>query len=70
MYTRHTDYYYQRRLRLDTRRRKIGGVCAGLARYLEIGPGCVRVAAIIALFVFPQVTLLAYGVAWLVLDDA
>lgn len=49
---------------------KLGGVCAGLARYLDISRFFVRLCAVIALLVAPQVTLIAYGLAWMVLDEA
>lgn len=53
----------------DPDRKKLGGVCAGIARYFEIEPIVVRVLAVIALIVFAQATLLAYGLAYFVLDD-
>jgi phage shock protein PspC (stress-responsive transcriptional regulator) len=59
----------RRRLALDPFRKKLGGVCAGFARYLSVEPLIVRLLAICGLFVAPQATLLAYGIAYLVLDN-
>lgn len=49
---------------------KLAGVCAGFARYLDISRFFVRLCAVIALLIAPLVTLVAYGIACLVLDDA
>jgi phage shock protein PspC (stress-responsive transcriptional regulator) len=68
-YRRYKDSLHDRKLGRDPFHRKLGGVCAGLARYLDVETVYVRIAAIIALFIAPQVTLLAYGIAYLVLDD-
>ena len=59
----------EQELYLDPVHKKLGGVCAGVANYLDIERLWVRIAAVIALFIFPQATLLAYGVAYLVLDE-
>ncbi len=56
------------RLALDPVNRKLGGVCAGVARYLDVPTFWVRLAAVVALLVFPEPILLAYGIAYLVLD--
>jgi phage shock protein C len=53
----------------DPFRKKLGGVCAGFARYLDVEPLLVRIIAIVALIIAPQATLLAYGIAYVVLDD-
>ncbi len=57
-----------REIYLDTEHKKLGGVCAGVANYLEVPRFCVRVAAIIGLVVHPPATLLAYGLAYMILD--
>ncbi len=38
----------------------IAGVCAGVARYLEVDPLWVRIAAVAGAIVMPMVTLIAY----------
>ena len=68
-YRRYRDSLHDRKLGKDPFHRKLGGVCAGLARYLDVEPLFVRIVAIIALIIAPQATLIAYGIAYLVLDD-
>lgn len=46
--------------------KQLGGVCGGLAEYLELDPSLVRIAAILLLFV-GGTGLLAYLVAWVVI---
>jgi phage shock protein C len=58
----------RRRLMLDPREGMIGGVCAGLARYLRIDVAIVRIATILAALFAPKVVLAAYLIAWFVLD--
>lgn len=53
----------------DTMHAKLGGVCAGIARYLGVSRFAVRLAAVVSLFIVPQVTLVAYGLAWLIMDE-
>ncbi|MGA0839245.1 MAG: PspC domain-containing protein [Pseudomonadales bacterium] len=57
-----------RRLRLDPRRRRIAGVCAGIARYFDLETWVVRLAAITLLIFLPSITLPAYLIAWLLLE--
>ena len=49
--------------------RKIAGVCAGFARYLNIDVTLVRLIAIILLLFPPSCGLLAYVVAWIVMPN-
>ena len=56
-------------LRLDTSRKKIGGVCAGIANYFGWSTFVVRMLSVIALLMMPHITLPAYGLAYLILDD-
>ena len=58
-----------RELRLNRRHRKLGGVCAGVADYLDVPRLPIRIAALVGLVFVPQVTLIAYGLAFLILDD-
>ncbi|MCH8257033.1 MAG: PspC domain-containing protein [Proteobacteria bacterium] len=55
-------------LALDPVNKKLGGVCSGIARYLDIPSIIVRLGAIIGLCVLPQATLLAYGLAYVILN--
>jgi phage shock protein C len=54
---------------LDRRHKKLGGVCAGVANYLDIPRTWVRIATVIALFVHAPTVLLAYGLGYLILDE-
>ncbi|HJL61415.1 MAG TPA: PspC domain-containing protein [Pseudomonadales bacterium] len=63
------DSLYTRDLALDSGRKKLGGVCAGVSRYLDAPSIFVRIIAIGSLCVAPQATLIAYGLAYLILDD-
>ncbi|MBL4682853.1 MAG: PspC domain-containing protein [Pseudomonadales bacterium] len=65
-----TTIAIRRTLKKDLSHKKIAGVCAGIAQYLDISRFCVRTAAVISLFVAPQFALLAYGIAYFVLDDS
>ena len=47
--------------------KKVSGVCAGLARYWDIDPVFIRIAAIICLFMFPVPTAVAYLLATILL---
>ena len=68
-YRRYSRSINDRKLGKDPFHKKLGGVCAGLARYLDVEPLIVRLIAIVALCIAPQATLLGYGIAYLVLDD-
>lgn len=58
-----------REIYLDPDHKKLGGVCAGVANYLDVPRFWVRVAAVAGLIVHPPATLLAYGLAYLILDE-
>lgn len=55
-----------KRLYRSSQDKKLGGVCGGLAEYLEIDPSVVRIASILLLFV-AGTGFLAYLVAWMVI---
>lgn len=59
--------YSHKRIHRDLGRSVISGVCAGVARYFDINPVWVRVAAIASLFIIPGISLLAYIAAVIVL---
>ena len=50
--------------------RKIAGVCAGIARYLQIDVTAVRIIAVVLLFwPVPFVASIAYLIAWMVMPQ-
>lgn len=53
----------------DIRNKKITGVCAGIAKYWDIPRFAVRAAALVALIIFPVITLTAYVVASMLLPN-
>jgi len=57
------------RILLDNKDGWIAGVCAGVANFLETDPAFVRVAVVICALFFPKLTIAAYLIAWLILDD-
>ncbi len=54
----------------NTERGKVAGVCAGLADYFGISTFIVRIAAVIALFMFTLPTLVCYFLAAVLIDRA
>lgn len=59
----------QRRLRRSRRDRMVGGVCGGIARYLDVDPVLLRIAAV-ALALSGGFGVLVYLLAWIVIPDA
>jgi phage shock protein C len=57
-----------RRLYLDPSRRRIAGVCAGIARYYGIEPWVIRLLAVTALLFLPGIVFPAYWVAYFVME--
>ena len=57
-----------RRLYRDPSREKIGGVCAGIARYYGMEPWVVRCIAVTGLLFFPTIVFPAYWIAYFVMD--
>ena len=53
----------QKRIYRDLDAAVISGVCAGIARYLDVDPIWVRVAAAASLLCMPVIALLAYFAA-------
>jgi phage shock protein C len=56
-----------RRLYRDRRRRKIAGVCAGIARYYGMEPWVIRLIAVTGLLFFPSIVFPAYWIAYFVM---
>jgi phage shock protein C len=60
----------QERLRRPIRGRKIAGVCAGVARYLQVDVTAVRIIAVILLFwPVPFVASIGYLIAWMLIPQ-
>ena len=57
------------RVRLDKDHGWIAGVCAGIANALDTDPAFIRVGTVIAALFFPKLTIAAYLIAWVVIDD-
>lgn len=56
-----------KRLLRSTDDTMVAGVCGGLARYLNLDPTLVRVAAVIALVVAFPAAFVGYVVAWAIM---
>ena len=54
---------------LNADHRKLAGVCSGVARYLDIPHFWERLAAVIGLLIHAPSVLIAYGLAYLILED-
>ncbi|XOV87489.1 MAG: PspC domain-containing protein [Pseudomonadota bacterium] len=61
--------YETRELARDPIDGKIGGVCAGIARYLNVSSIFVRIAMLVLLVAAPHVALTAYAILYFVLDE-
>lgn len=60
--------HYRNPICKNTREKKIAGVCAGLADYLEISPFSVRLFTLLSLIIFGPFTFWAYVICWLVFE--
>ena len=58
---------YSKRIYKSRRNRKIAGVCAGLADYMEVSPFVVRIFALLSLF-FGPFAVIAYIIAAIIMD--
>ncbi|MBC09215.1 MAG: hypothetical protein CMQ39_03470 [Gammaproteobacteria bacterium] len=56
-------------IELDPRKKKFGGVCSGLANFLDIPAFWIRIFATIAVIVEPIPVLIGYGIAFWVLKN-
>lgn len=59
----------QRALRRPQTDRKIAGVCAGLAQYMDVDVTLVRIIFLVLLFWPPGVGLILYVVCWIVMPQ-
>ncbi|AFM41353.1 putative stress-responsive transcriptional regulator [Desulfosporosinus acidiphilus SJ4] len=57
-----------RRLYRSSQDRQLGGVCGGIAEYLDLDPSLVRIGALLLLIV-GGTGFLAYLVAWLIIPS-
>ncbi|MBI1789240.1 MAG: PspC domain-containing protein [Acidobacteria bacterium] len=58
-----------RRLTLCRAGKKIGGVCAGLARFLDVDPTLVRIVWLALALTPPGAGAIAYVAAWLIMPN-
>lgn len=58
-----------RELSKDIANKKLTGVCAGIAKYYDFSRLTIRIGAIVALFMLPVVTGVAYVVASVLLPE-
>lgn len=54
----------------DPRHSQLGGVCAGIAAYLDVDVVWVRLLAVASIFVSCSITILAYIILWIVVPPA
>ena len=59
----------RRTVRLDKENAWIAGVCAGIAKAFGTDPAFVRVGVIVTALFLPKLTIAAYLIAWVVLDE-
>lgn len=65
-----TEFLYQRpKLGLDRENKKVLGVCAGFAKYLEVPTALVRVIYVIACLVSPFLILVYLAMYWILEDE-
>ena len=58
-----------RHLELDRRNALVAGLCAGLARYLDVDVTWLRIAAVVGAVVITKCAIALYIIGWLLLDD-
>ncbi len=58
-----------KRFTRDASNKKLGGVCSGIARYLDIDPLLMRAIFLIA-FILAGAGLLVYLILWLIMPEA
>ena len=59
---------YRKPIYRNTMDRRVAGVCAGIADYLEVSHFTIRLATILSLFVFGPFTFWAYVICWFVFE--
>lgn len=60
-------YLEPQRIYRNTHRRKVSGVCAGIAEHFKLEAWIVRIAAVVAFLMFPVPIAIAYALAVVVL---
>ncbi|MEW6999679.1 PspC domain-containing protein [Colwelliaceae bacterium BS250] len=63
------SYRVDRPLAKDLINKKLSGVCAGIARHFDVPRILVRAAVVVAGFMMPMVTIVAYVVAALIMPN-
>ncbi|MBS3167993.1 PspC domain-containing protein [Candidatus Woesearchaeota archaeon] len=58
-----------KRLFLSEKDKKIGGVCGGIAEYLDMDSTVIRVIAILLLIFTNVMAVIAYFLAWIVIPN-
>lgn len=59
---------YRKPIYRNQRDKRIAGVCAGIADYLEVSPFSVRLVTLLSFFFFGPFTFWAYVICWFVFD--
>ena len=65
----HFQHHMRGELTLDSRHKKVGGVCSGLANYWGTQRLYIRIVALVGLCIVPEATLIGYGLAYFILDN-
>lgn len=60
---------YKKKLYKNSKEKKLFGVCAGVADYLEVDVTVVRIITVLAMLIPGSVVVLAYFIAFFILDD-
>ncbi len=60
---------YKKKLYKNTKEKKILGVCAGIADYLEVDVTIVRILTVLAMLIPGSVVFIAYFIAYFILDE-
>lgn len=60
---------YKKKLYKNSKEKKILGVCAGIADYLEVDVTIVRIITVLAMLIPGSVVFIAYFIAYFILDD-
>lgn len=66
----HQQSFHKKKLYRDPQNAMLGGVCSGLAYYLNIDPTLVRLLTVVLFFLSASVVAIAYIVLWIVVPEA
>ena len=62
--------FYKKKLYRDPQNAMLGGVCSGIAHYINIDPTFVRLLTVVLLFLSASVVGIAYIILWIVVPEA